>query len=59
MKVPFVPKFSRLLKKNKKKTCEAWRPHWFDDADLSLFEVSKGIEKFVVNLKEQTCSCRK
>ncbi|KAH1188951.1 hypothetical protein GmHk_20G056826 [Glycine max] len=38
---------------------EAWWAHWCGDADLSLFEVSKGMEKFVVNLKKQKCSCRK
>ena len=52
------PKIHQIIEENKK-ACEAWRPHWSGDVDMSLFEVSKGIEKFVVNLKEHTCSCRK
>jgi len=52
------PKVQQIIEKNKK-ACETWRAHWYGDVDLSLFEVSKGMEKFVVNLKQQTCSCRK
>jgi len=52
------PKIQQIMEKNKK-TCEPWRTHWCGDVDLSLFEVSKGMEKYVVNLKQQTCSCRK
>jgi len=44
------PKVQQIIEK--KKACETWRPHWCGDADLSLFEVSKGMEKFVVNLKQ-------
>ena len=52
------PKVQQIIEKNKK-ACEAWKPHWCCDADLSLFKVSKGMGKFVVNLKQYTCSCRK
>jgi len=58
MRVQSIPKFNRSLKENKK-ACEAWHLHWSGDDDLSLFEVSKCIDKFLVSLKEHTCSCRK
>ena len=44
------PKVQQIIEKNKK-ACKAWRPHQCGDANLSLFEVSKDMEKFVVNLK--------
>ena len=49
------PKIQQIIKK----TSEAWQPHWSGDVDLSLFAASNGIEKFLVSLKEHTCSCKK
>ena len=41
-----------------KKDSGRWLAIWMGDPDVSNFEVESKLEKFKVNLKEQTCACR-
>ncbi|CAK8564364.1 unnamed protein product [Lathyrus sativus] len=52
------PRIQLLLEKNRKHA-EGWTPTWHGDDDLSIFCVTNGIETYSVDLKKQTCACRK
>lgn len=52
------PRIQLVIKKNKKHA-QGWTPTWHGDDDLSIFGVTNGIETYCVNLKSETCSCRK
>ncbi|XP_058776681.1 uncharacterized protein LOC131651009 [Vicia villosa] len=52
------PRIQLVLEKNKKVT-ENWTPTWHGDDDLAIFGVTNGSETYVVNLKQETCACRK
>ncbi|KAI5393266.1 hypothetical protein KIW84_060401 [Lathyrus oleraceus] len=47
-----------VIEKNKQHA-QGWTPTWYGDDDLSIFGVTNGIESYCVNLKNETCSCRK
>ncbi|CAK8544972.1 unnamed protein product [Lathyrus sativus] len=51
-------KIQLLLEKNKKHA-ECWTPTWHGGDDLSIFGVTNGIETYSIDLKKQTCACRK
>lgn len=42
-----------------KQEYDGWFPHWNGDTDYSLFEVSKGKNKYSVVLANNSCSCRR
>lgn len=42
-----------------KKDADSWSPVWSGDAAYALFEVSNNYDKYVVNLGDKSCSCRK
>src|ERR1044072_1000174 len=42
-----------------KEATDAWLPIWSGDNGYSLFEVTNGIEKYVINLGAKKCSCRR
>lgn len=42
-----------------KKHSDWWKVNWNGDDDYSLFEVSRDIDKYRVNLKERACACRR
>ncbi|XP_058744165.1 uncharacterized protein LOC131616720 [Vicia villosa] len=52
------PRIQLILERNKKEAQE-WTPTWHGDDDLSIFGVTKGQDTYCVNLKSETCSCRK
>ncbi|XP_058759822.1 uncharacterized protein LOC131633127 [Vicia villosa] len=52
------PRIQMLIEKNKKQA-QGWSPTWHGDNDLSIFGVNNGVETYCVNLKKETCSCRK
>jgi len=52
------PMIQNQLEKNKK-DAERWYPYWSGDDQFSMFEVVKDNDKFVVNLANRSCSCRK
>lgn len=52
------PRIQQVLEKNKR-DAEGWAPNWVGDDGYSLFEVRRDPDKYVVNLSERSCSCRK
>jgi hypothetical protein len=42
-----------------KKESDKWSANWSGDDHYALFEVSKDTSKYVVNLTERTCACRR
>ncbi|KAI5393728.1 hypothetical protein KIW84_060733 [Lathyrus oleraceus] len=47
-----------VLEKNKK-IIESWTPVWHGDDELAIYGVTNRNETYVVNLKQETCTCRK
>lgn len=52
------PRFQLVIEKNKKHA-QGWTPTWHGNDDLSIFGATNGIETYYINLKNETCSCRK
>lgn len=52
------PKIQLVIEKNKNQT-QGWSPTWHGDDELSIFGVTNGIETYCVDLKKETCSCKK
>ncbi|XP_058784099.1 uncharacterized protein LOC131658866 [Vicia villosa] len=52
------PRIQLLIEKNKQEA-QNWTPSWHGDDDLSIFGVTNGVETYYVNLKNESCSCRK
>ncbi|KAI5417820.1 hypothetical protein KIW84_042441 [Lathyrus oleraceus] len=52
------PKIQLVIEKNKKQA-QGWSLTWHGDDDLSIFGVTNGIKTYCVDLKKETCSCRK
>ncbi|XP_058773528.1 uncharacterized protein LOC131647680 isoform X2 [Vicia villosa] len=52
------PRIQLILEKNKKEA-QDWTPTWHGDDDLSIFGVTNGTETYCVNMKNESCSCRK
>ena len=42
-----------------KKAADKWLPTWHGDKRMALFEATNGIDKYVINLADKTCSCRR
>ncbi|XP_058763696.1 uncharacterized protein LOC131637121 [Vicia villosa] len=49
----------QLLIENNKQEAQNWTPSWHGDDDLSIFGATNGVETYCVNLKNESCSCRK
>ncbi|XP_020230608.1 uncharacterized protein LOC109811316 isoform X2 [Cajanus cajan] len=52
------PIIQQLLEKNKQDS-NGWSPNWCGDERFSLFEVSRDTKRYVVNICEHSCSCRR
>ncbi|XP_058784836.1 uncharacterized protein LOC131659698 [Vicia villosa] len=52
------PKIQLVIEKHKKQA-QGWSPTWHGDDDLSIFGVTNGNDTYCVDLKKETCSCRK
>ncbi|KAI5440081.1 hypothetical protein KIW84_025440 [Lathyrus oleraceus] len=52
------PRIQLVLEKNKKVT-GGWTPTWHGNDDLTIFGVTNDTETYCVNLKLETCACRK
>ncbi|XP_058776608.1 uncharacterized protein LOC131650925 [Vicia villosa] len=52
------PKIQVSLEKNKK-IAQHWTPTWHGDDDMAIYGVTNGRDTYVVNLKKETCSCRR
>ena len=55
---PTYPKIQLILA-NIEKDAKAWTLTLCGDDQISLFEVSKNFQKYVVNINNRKCSCRK
>lgn len=49
----------QLVLEKAKKEADGWSPNWAGDDAYALFEVSRDIDRYVVNLFDRSCSCRK
>ncbi|XP_058726755.1 uncharacterized protein LOC131598141 [Vicia villosa] len=49
----------QLLIENNKQEAQNWTPSWHGNDDLSIFRATNGVETYCVNLKNESCSCRK
>lgn len=49
----------QLMLEKANREADGWLPTWAGDDAYALFEVSKDVDRYVVNLGERTCSCRK
>ncbi|XP_038683095.1 uncharacterized protein LOC119983503 [Tripterygium wilfordii] len=58
MKQGFLVPIVRDKLEKEREECRMWNATWAGDDNHSLFEVSKQPDKFIVNLKEGSCSCR-
>lgn len=47
-----------MLEKNKK-VVENVTPTWHGDDDFAIYGLTNRTETYVVNLKQETCACRK
>ncbi|XP_058725212.1 uncharacterized protein LOC131596548 [Vicia villosa] len=52
------PRIQMVLEKNKRNAAH-WTPTWHGDDDMAIYGVTNGIDTYVVNLKQETCACRK
>ena len=52
------PKIAQIMEKNKKDV-DGWSPNWHGDKDYSSFSVGNSIDKYVISLKDKSCTCRK
>ncbi|KAI4305056.1 hypothetical protein L6164_028446 [Bauhinia variegata] len=54
---PITPSAQRKLELAKTHS-RWWIAKWAKDADKAIYQVAKQPEKYVVNVKERTCTCR-
>ncbi|XP_058742388.1 uncharacterized protein LOC131614867 [Vicia villosa] len=52
------PRIQMVLEKNKRNAAH-WTPTWHGDDDMAIYGVTNGVDTYVVNLKQETCACRK
>ncbi|XP_058722358.1 uncharacterized protein LOC131594286 [Vicia villosa] len=52
------PRIQLVLEKNKRNAAH-WTHTWHGDDNMAIYGVANGIDTYVVNLKQETCACRK
>ncbi|XP_058764491.1 uncharacterized protein LOC131637941 [Vicia villosa] len=52
------PKIQLVIEKHKQQA-QGWSSTWHGDDDISIFGVTNGNDTYCVDLKKETCSCRK